>query len=679
MNIKNFSRAQFLVCLFLFTCDYAHSQGVSNASISPPDTLISTPTTFTFTANVSGNITPTNALVKDSILLFETTAEGKLLAQVGNMYDDGSRGDATANDGIYTAQVNINETSPLIRYYRVSAAYSGLRNRYLGDTISMKIFPPLPDEIVSQMSSALRSIKNHFNTNLISLGITGAQSIALAEALADPNIGPGNASLSESEISVYYTHIDPATSFKFKIMGIVFVSDPAYQIAGSGLSTPVNIPADVKLPGNDKLLIYAPYYNTQGYGDASDTAQTKFGARQFMEFVPNPPVIMSDANASVELVKTWGDYGTVIVETHGGFWDVPSPDSFGKYSNPTVVLSTGNYQSAGISLPPGSNVPVSTRNADLTANRLALSDEGYFFITPLFIDAYVKPMKNTFLYLGACHSLQNNSMWDVLKKKGAKLAFGFDHSIAIGFVGYSLDRLLEPMLPTSGTANPKNAKEAYDAIVFKQDLNVYPPATVGGTLLMRTASPEWEKFEFVNVLKPITLTVSGTVPGYTIPAEITLSNFYPVSAINFDIFGTLGNTCGFGERGIPIFSHQVDAFADFFGAPTVLGVPYRTSGPFINAKPCSSFYANKRDEAGRGKVWINATGRARQFGGVVPLDWEYQVRYYSGDPALNYSDKSCTLGVVPNSGTYVGSPVTCNVACDNNLFGTLTANTPACN
>lgn len=97
------------------------------------------------------------------------------------------------------------------------------------------------------------------------------------------------------------------------------------------------------------------------------------------------------------------------------------------------------------------------------------------------------------------------------------------------------------------------------------------------------------------------------------------------------------------------------------------------SGPGINLKPCwRSFYANKRNAAGLGKVWINATGRARQSNSVVS-NWEYQVRYYSGDPSTNYSDRSCTLGVVPNSGTYIGTPVTCNVACDNNLFGKLPA------
>jgi hypothetical protein len=162
-----------------------------------------------------------------------------------------------------------------------------------------------------------------------------------------------------------------------------------------------------------------------------------------------------------------------------------------------------------------------------------------------------------------------------------------------------------------------------------------------------------------------------------LPANIELSNFYATSKTNFAIFGTQGNTCGFGERGGPIFSSTVDADAEFFGAPTVFGVPQQLGGPFANRRPCSSFVAKKKDANGNGEVWINATARGQSFSSVI-FDWEYQVRFYSGDPAKNYSDATCEVGTVPGSNFFAGHPMQCNVACDSFGLGKLPNNPPGC-
>lgn len=660
--INYFNRAILFACLFFVTFSSAFSQSVSNAIISPPETNISTPTTFTITAKVDAGIA--NALVKDSVLLYETNVDGKLLALVGKMYNDGTHGDATANDGIYSSQMVINEPNPLTRFYKVSAAYSGVRNRYLSETIAMNVYPPLSDEIMDQAALAVETIQNNFYLNVASLGIAAAQSQALAEALAHPNIGSSNATLSGDDLSILYVYIDPTTNFKNELVGHVSLIDPAVPSKGAGLSQPVSIPVDAKFPGNDKLLIYSPFHS-YGLGRGARYAQSKFESRHYMTFNPNPPEIMANENASLDVIKGLGNYGTVIIDSHGGIVKVNGVEQ--------VLFTSGTPNS----------VKTPQIRDDLNAKRIGYKGGKHYFILPSFIKLYVGTMKDTFFYLGFCKSLKGDTMWNELKGKGAKVGFGWDESVTVRFDVETITALMDQMLPTSGTTNPPNAKQAFDAIKTKTD----PYDTEPAKFVMRTEPSEWGKFEFVHNMNPITLTVSGTVSGYTLPAVITLDNLYLVSQEKFEIFGTQGNTCGTGERGLlpPIlngpggtFSRQVDTFADFFGAPTVLGVPSLNSGPLGNFKPCSSFFANIRDSFNRGKVWINATSRARQFGGVVPLDWEYQVRYYSGDPAVGYSDRSCTLGVVANAGFYVGHVVTCSLTCDNNLFGKLPANTPAC-
>jgi hypothetical protein len=133
-----------------------------------------------------------------------------------------------------------------------------------------------------------------------------------------------------------------------------------------------------------------------------------------------------------------------------------------------------------------------------------------------------------------------------------------------------------------------------------------------------------------------------------LPSRIVLTDLYQTTPSSFQATGN-SSTCGTGERGAPLFSGSVSPGALMEGARTVDGVPQPNSGPFINRRNCSSFYASHRTETSE-RVWINGTGRA--VSGAA--DWEYQVRYDTGDPGANIPPR-CTVGTVPNSGFYVAS------------------------
>jgi hypothetical protein len=182
-----------------------------------------------------------------------------------------------------------------------------------------------------------------------------------------------------------------------------------------------------------------------------------------------------------------------------------------------------------------------------------------------------------------------------------------------------------------------------------------------GTLVshMASKSPAMSCTSYIVELK-----INDTSQNWSgLPATIRLSSLYNVSPAQFRANGNSG-TCGnqgepLGERGSTLFSQTVDADAAFLGARTVTGMPSPISGGAINRNNCSSFFAWKSVDVNGNKLtkaWINATGRAVfGFGGTVVSDWEYQVRYYSGDPLLNYSDRKVQMGVVPGSGFFASS------------------------
>lgn len=167
----------------------------------------------------------------------------------------------------------------------------------------------------------------------------------------------------------------------------------------------------------------------------------------------------------------------------------------------------------------------------------------------------------------------------------------------------------------------------------------------------------------VGPLLSVELKINDTFAGWGgLPATIGMTQFYNVTPTQFQIAGNSA-TCGNqglsgGERGSKLFSLSVDSDAVFMGARAVTGVPYQLSPGSSNRNNCSSFFAYKSVTVpgkpnAQGKFWINATARVVSgFGIGIISDWEYQVRYFSGDPLTGYSDKKVTVGLVPNSGFY---------------------------
>jgi VCBS repeat-containing protein len=157
----------------------------------------------------------------------------------------------------------------------------------------------------------------------------------------------------------------------------------------------------------------------------------------------------------------------------------------------------------------------------------------------------------------------------------------------------------------------------------------------------------------------VELQVSDTVAGWNgLPATIKLTNLtttapngLPYTPNWFAVYGTGNTGCPDGERGGPIFSSVVDADSAFYAAKSASGVPYTTFFP--NRPPCSSFVAYKGlNDPATEEVWINGTQRAYSISGFNTIDWEYQVRFYTGDPANSFAGKQCQVGTVPNSGNW---------------------------
>ena len=110
-------------------------QTINQVLTYPDSTFVNQSTSVIVTARVGA----TSILLPDSVTLLRYDSAGKLVANLGRMYDDGTHGDITSGDHVFTTVVTITENSPQILYFRVLAANRGALRRTVSDAAPFSI------------------------------------------------------------------------------------------------------------------------------------------------------------------------------------------------------------------------------------------------------------------------------------------------------------------------------------------------------------------------------------------------------------------------------------------------------------------------------------------------------------------------------------------------------------
>jgi hypothetical protein len=440
-------------------------KGVFNTKITPDEFLTHTATTVTISAEFGTQNIPVS-----SIAAYQTTQDGQAITKLGLLVGNGTRSDATVADAPYTLKLNVNTASPGTIYVKVVADYKNDPHHYYSQVLPITAYNPIPAGEIPQFEADLKAIKQSFLRRLVNTPIATARILAYLDAKQHPDIHEVH--LSEVYLSIVFKH---------GVRGSLRLDEyelPRGDISQSGSDY-------YKNPGNGQLLIFAP-----GYDDASpqnqiaDLAQRLFSQTRLLAHSSAPITITKNARASLEAIKYWGDYRAVILHTHGGLWGLDN-------ASQQVTLLSGT----------SSTEPLTGQNSiDLTAGRIGIKGVGRFIIFPAFISKHAVAMRDTFFYLGACYSFANDSLWQALRDKGAKLAFGWSNTVARGFNEDKFRELIKAML-SAGSANTElTAKQAYDAIFDKVDgwcpINSACLGGDGARLTLKTATPAWGNFTF---------------------------------------------------------------------------------------------------------------------------------------------------------------------------------------
>jgi hypothetical protein len=129
-------------------------QSIELIKIDPSGTDINQPAALTVTAQVGGDST----LLATSVNLLRYNDQGVLVANLGRMYDDGTNGDSTPGDNVFTFLFTLSEAQPMMVILRASVAYRGLLRRVVSNPAAVFVRSTVPaEQTLSELADNLVS------------------------------------------------------------------------------------------------------------------------------------------------------------------------------------------------------------------------------------------------------------------------------------------------------------------------------------------------------------------------------------------------------------------------------------------------------------------------------------------------------------------------------------------
>lgn len=340
----------------------------------------------------------------------------------GLMLDDGTNGDAVADDGIYSLSINITaDKAKTVQYY---AAIGSLKS----NTIELLFFedPSNNTEMAKQevltVRNGIAEIDNHYgyeiNTKLDS-----------AEVYAESLVNEG--------LILSYSRTDNAVFMRNKYgLTIAYIPEVDYLDLSNDrsmqiitfqpcLSTYENILSNYMTFPDVAAQIITRYFDNYSFSDNSD-------------------------NASVTLSKIRGISANSVVLWHG----------HGKYYNDKIgsILLTGE----------DFNLDAWLWNPvywwDCVQERIVHDWTGKVRISGRYIDKYCGDMTNSMIYLGACQSGYDSTLADSFLSKGASAVIANSDSIITPYNLSMIKSTIEYMCRiNTNTANYYTLEEALSA------------------------------------------------------------------------------------------------------------------------------------------------------------------------------------------------------------------------
>ena len=485
-----------------------------------PD-VVAAPTQFLVNASTQvrfqSQIPPSALLDAASIKLYRADNAGKPTGpMLCNLLDNGQlgNGDDIAGDNVYSCFSSFVSATPATVRLVVAANIDG--NSVASAVIVLNIVSPLDNSAAQQVIDGQANAAALAQNAIASLGDTlAARQQAVAAILQLAGVTAAGVSSDNTTIWIRYAagiegglmlnppgtrgSTEPVvqgngtrvsrTARPTEAQSLPPASFPHYRPyslskAAVGASQPLPLAADPQnFVGNSNVLIWDAYNSQFAPFDEGPQLQTLFTGAQCPLY---NVTYLKDAQATVASVKTFNNYGTIVLVTHGAV------DGDGQ-----VVFLTRETAS----------LPAMISNAiDLLLGRIIVMGN-VFAIRPSFISNLPGSMANSVVYNGSCQSSANSTMGDAFVGKGAKTYYGYTRVVNSDFAQSSANQLFNSLVTSLKTTG-----DSFTPVAPKVDPKA-PNATftqAGDMLLAYTGDLQNGNFEKGN-LASWTATGDGRV------------------------------------------------------------------------------------------------------------------------------------------------------------------------
>lgn len=371
-------------------------------------------------------------------ILFTASAEADVPAivlcdsggnNVGQLRDDGTAGDDTAGDGIYSYQMSVSPQSAGSESY-----YAQLGND-TSNSVSTYAFAPLTEEEANNARDTYKEVSAEIS-EIESSFLNGDGSVPSAqretlikevEAVIEEYRQSGDILLYEVENDSVY--------IKFS-SGLTMVYQPAETgVNGDG--------SDVDLT----FWVYQPNPDVENSTLADyvkETADSLANCRYIENY--------TGTGVSLDIVKTLPNNSVVLWNGHGGYG--PIVKSF---------LATGeDFDWAAWFLDLDYYADCVT---DRIIGRGTDEQDNLACVTSKFIDYYCGDLSNSIFFLASCHSAQHDRLANSFLDKGAEAVLGFTDTVYTGYCQeFCCDCLIYMANVNESSGNYYTLSEAFEEV-----------------------------------------------------------------------------------------------------------------------------------------------------------------------------------------------------------------------
>ena len=458
---------------------YKYAARLNNFRSDIADILLNQEEIVTFTVDTNG----TNVL-NEAIKLFDDDNE-----PVAEMHDDGKNGDKTADDGIYSAQLElVSDDFKNVDYYAAT-------DHFKSDSYRVCFYREFTEEEFTAIDDLLSRV------SALETLEEAVEFFENSEEVSWHNVD------EENEIISYKTIYHTSGCWQAKTEGTFGGSGYYVELGFLNVVTPIIIEEAASIinslkftpahPENNEMLLIL---QTDDYPDSNDILE---GMCNVVADALNWNLtVKKTSDVSIELMKNLSGYGMVVYNSHGT-----------KYTNSSGDVIPLTYTGTDLRTATAYHGPSehAITSADFTSERI-LGCGNVLVISPLFYDYYYPPnsLDGSFWYLANCHDMCNDTYAEALLRKGAESVIGYSNILNAGYLASTFfETVINSMLLNADTVGNGVAS----AIAIKGDSHciktktfpilgyLYPDVII--TKLRLLGNKDFRLVEDVEPLPPI--------------------------------------------------------------------------------------------------------------------------------------------------------------------------------